>query len=306
LTRFQIARGSKATLRFSLAFAGLLLALPMGIALFGLPHGAVTFHASSDGLRIEGDPYGRLIKNDQLKISEARLLDLDAEPNYTPTLRTNGIGLPGYQSGWFETRGAGPALLFLADRTRAVLIPTTLGYSLIISPESPQILIDDLKKQFGVAQVQPLATGEPDGAGIPPGVWMIWLALLAVPVPVAILMLALAVLSRRVVFELNPGALRIRGSLFGRTIPLDRLKVAEARLVDLAHGPDRPRLIRTLGVGLPGYLAGWCRGLRGEGRFLAFLTDKARAVRIPTADGYTLFLSPAAPELFLQALNSAL
>jgi Bacterial PH domain len=272
------------------------------MALFGLPHGAVTFQATGEGLRIEGDPYGRFLKKDQLRLSEARAIDFTANPEFTPTLRTNGIGLPGYQSGWFNTQGAGKALVFLADRSHAVVIPTTLGYSLIFSPESPLNLISDLNKTFGEFDPQPLATDDPDG--VPPGLWTVWVVLFAVPLPLAVLIPALAFLSRRVVFELTPEALRIRGSFFGRSIPTAKLRLDQARIVDLTRGPDRMTLIRTGGVGLPGYLAGWCKAFRHEGRFLIFLTDRTRAVLIPTTDGYTLLISPAATELFLEALTA--
>jgi hypothetical protein len=300
--RFQIARGSKSTGWFALALAAMLLILPTGIALFALPHGPVTFRASGEGLRIEGDPYGRFLKKDQLKLSEARAIDFAASPEFTPTGRTNGTGLPGYQSGWFNTQGAGNALVFLADRSHAVVIPTTLGYSLIFSPESPMMLIADLNKPIGEFDPQPLATDDPDG--VPPGLWTIWVVLFAVPLPLALLLPVIAFLSRRVVFEVTPEALRIRGSFFGRSIPTARLRLDEVRIVDLTRDPDRLTLIRTGGVGLPGYLAGWCRAFRHEGRFLIFLTDRTRAVRIPTTDGYTLLISPAAPELFLEALTA--
>jgi hypothetical protein len=302
--RYQIARGSKATSWFALAVAAVTLILPAGIALFALPHGAVTFRASGEGLRIEGDPYGRFFKRDQLRLSEARPLDFAAEPAFTPTLRTNGIGLPGYQSGWFNTQGSGKALVFLADRSHALLIPTTLGYNLILSVENPWMLLNDLKKPYGDFEPQPLATGDPDDVGIPPGLWMIWVVLIAVPFLIATLLSVIAILSRRVVFEVTPEALRIRGSLFGRRIPLEKLRLDEVRIVDLTREPDRVTLMRTGGVGLPGYLEGWCKAFRHEGRLLVFLTERTRVVRIPTTDGYTLLISPAAPELFLQTLTT--
>jgi hypothetical protein len=301
---FQIARGSKSTGWFALAVAVVGLILPAGIALFALPHGPVTFKATGEGLRIEGDPYGNFFKREQLKLSEARPLDFAAEPEFTPTLRLNGIGLSGYQSGWFNTQGSGKALVFLADRSHAVLIPTTLGYNLIFSTESPQILIGDLNKPYGDFEPQPLATGDPDGSGIPPGLWMIWVVLFAVPIPLAVLLPAIAIHSRKVVFEVMPEALRVRGSFFGRCIPTEKLRLDEVRIIDLTREPDRLTLIRIGGVGLPGYVAGWCRAFRHEGRFLVFLTNRTHVVRIPTTEGYTLLISPAAPELFLEALTT--
>ena len=104
--RFQIASGPRKT-RAATAVIVALLAIPVALALFFLPRGPVTFEVSVDGLRIKGDPYGRLVRYDDLKLDGARRLDLQAEPAFTPTRRTDGIGLPHYQSGWFDTRVRG-------------------------------------------------------------------------------------------------------------------------------------------------------------------------------------------------------
>ena len=118
---------------------------------------------------------------------------------------------------------------------------------------------------------------------------------------VSALLVWLCARSRGVVFELSDDALRIKGDLYGRTIPLASLRPDEARLIDIKAGPDRLRLLRTNGVGLPGYSSGWHRG-PGRASCLAFITERTRVVQIPTALGYTLLLSPAAPESFLRAI----
>jgi hypothetical protein len=59
--------------------------------------------------------------------------------------------------------------------------------------------------------------------------------------------------------------------------------------------------VRTLGTGLPGYKAGWFRLGNGE-KALVYLTDLERAVYVPTRAGYSLLLSPADPQAFLNAL----
>jgi Bacterial PH domain len=107
------------------------------------------------------------------------------------------------------------------------------------------------------------------------------------------------------VFEVTDDALRIRGDLFGREIPRGLLRLDEVRVVDLKAGPDRMTLFRTMGVGLPGYLSGWARASHHKEKYLVFLTDRSRVVRIPTSAGYTLLLTPAAPDSFLAALGVA-
>jgi hypothetical protein len=48
-----------------------------------------------------------------------------------------GTGLPGYQAGWFRLRNGEKALVYLTDRRRAVYVPTTAGYDVLLSPEDP-------------------------------------------------------------------------------------------------------------------------------------------------------------------------
>jgi hypothetical protein len=128
-------------------------------------------------------------------------------------------------------------------------------------------------------------------------------------VPITALLIGVIVLlmvtvrgSRESRFEVSAEGLRLRGDLYGRTIPRARLQLDLARRVDLAAEPDlRPRW-KTVGTGLPGYQAGWYR-LRGGGKALLYLTDRTKAVYVPTADGYGLLLSPADPDGFLAALR---
>jgi hypothetical protein len=60
--------------------------------------------------------------------------------------------------------------------------------------------------------------------------------------------------------------------------------------------------VRTSGIGLPGYGAGWFR-LAGGARALVFATDRARLVRVPTTAGYVLLLSADDPDGLVGALR---
>ncbi len=133
----------------------------------------------------------------------------------------------------------------------------------------------------------------------------------ALSIPIALLavfIMALAVYltwaPRHVHFEVSPGKLRIRGDIYGRTIPVSELDLAQARIVDLTQEPDlRPRR-RTNGTGLPGYSAGWFR-LAGGAKALLFLTEKQHVAVIPDNRGWLLLLSVADGPRFLDALRNA-
>jgi hypothetical protein len=132
--------------------------VPVGLILIGvvaaLAISAVgarraTFQVAQDGLRIRGDFYGRQIAAEHLRISEARRVNLLTSPDLRPGMRTLGTGLPGYQAGWFRLRNGSRALVYLTDRTKGVLIPTTLGYDVLLSPDQPDAFLSALSALNG-------------------------------------------------------------------------------------------------------------------------------------------------------------
>ncbi|MBE2287691.1 MAG: hypothetical protein IAE77_29810 [Prosthecobacter sp.] len=107
----------------------------------------VRFTVSNEGLRLQGDLYGRAIPLKSLKIDEAVVTNLNMDKDHQPKWRTMGTGLPGYAAGWFKLRNGTKALLYVTDRTRVARIPTTEGYTVLLSVAEPQALIDALKGQ---------------------------------------------------------------------------------------------------------------------------------------------------------------
>ena len=104
-------------------------------------------------------------------------------------------------------------------------------------------------------------------------------------------------------FDVSDQGLRLSGDFYGRTIPVSDLRGGAARRVDVgAESEFRPRW-RTLGTGMPGYSAGWFRLRNGE-KALLYLTDRTKAVYIPTRLDYSVLVSPDDPEAFLSAIRS--
>jgi hypothetical protein len=102
------------------------------------------FEVTGEGLRLRGDFYGRFIPASQLRPEAARRVDFLASPELAPARRTLGTGLPGYQSGWFRLRSGERALVYLTDRSRVVYVPTTDGYSVLVSPADPDAFLASL------------------------------------------------------------------------------------------------------------------------------------------------------------------
>jgi len=100
-------------------------------------------------LRLRGDFWARSIPLHSLQMERAAVLDLNAAPDYTPRRRTLGTGLPGYASGWFRLRNGEKALVYLTRRESVVYVPTSDGYSLLLSAEQPDALLASLRRQTG-------------------------------------------------------------------------------------------------------------------------------------------------------------
>ena len=105
----------------------------------------ISFEISSEGLNIKGGLYGRKIPRGELIADQARPVDLETDTGLRLSWRTNGIGMPGYSAGWFRTKSGEKALAFVTDRRRVVYVPTRRDYSVLMSVESPETVVDALR-----------------------------------------------------------------------------------------------------------------------------------------------------------------
>lgn len=144
---FQIAPASSNSMWGLLIIPAAILLLVTGV-IGAAVSGARSsrFEVSPDGLRLRGDLYGRLIPARALQVDRARRVNLAEDSGLEPVRRSMGTGLPGYRSGWFRLRNGERALLYLTDRDRAVYVPTTEGYSVIVSPSDPDAFLASLRR----------------------------------------------------------------------------------------------------------------------------------------------------------------
>lgn len=101
----------------------------------------------ADRIRIVGDFWGRAIPFAQLDGASARVINLDEEPGFAPKRRTLGTGLPGYASGWFRLHNGEKALVYVSRRDQVVHVPTSDGYSLLLSMEEPEKFLEALARR---------------------------------------------------------------------------------------------------------------------------------------------------------------
>jgi hypothetical protein len=144
---FPIVPGGVAPFVFAAVIGAIVLGALVALLLFVWGSRFTRFEVSDDGLRIRGDPYGRSIPFASLDLAGARIAPFGAEPALRPVRRTNGSNMPGYSSGWFRMADGGRALLFVTDRDRMMLyLPTTEGYSVLMSPDRPERMLDALRR----------------------------------------------------------------------------------------------------------------------------------------------------------------
>jgi hypothetical protein len=106
---------------------------------------SATFEVSEEGLTLHGDLYGRRIPREKLRTGEVRVVDLERDPALRPVRRTVGTSLPGYRAGWFRLEDGQKALLYVTQESRVVYVPTTDGYSVLLSPKDPDGLAARLR-----------------------------------------------------------------------------------------------------------------------------------------------------------------
>ena len=79
----------------------------------------------------------QLIAYAELDLERARVLDLDEQLEFKPRLKTNGISLPGFQTGWYRLRNGNRALVARSGGKQALWVPTTRDFGLLLQPQVP-------------------------------------------------------------------------------------------------------------------------------------------------------------------------
>ncbi len=81
-----------------------------------------------------------------MDLANARIVDLAEHTELRPAFKTNGFGMPGFSAGHFRLRGLRKAFCLLTDRSRTLVLPLRDGTLLLLSPEKPQVLLQQLRQ----------------------------------------------------------------------------------------------------------------------------------------------------------------
>lgn len=103
----------------------------------------------SDGqLAIKAGFYGTRLPVSDLRVDEAHTLSPRDAGEHAARWRQNGIGLPGYQAGWFKLRNGDRAFLLMTS-PQGVAVPTRAGTWVVVSPARPAEFLAALADEKG-------------------------------------------------------------------------------------------------------------------------------------------------------------
>ena len=95
-------------------------------------------------LQVEGDAvvldvplYGHTVDRGQVVEDGVRALDLMVNTDQIPTIRTNGIGLPGFLDGHVKLRDGTKARVALTDKSSVLYLPLSDGSAWMVSVVDP-------------------------------------------------------------------------------------------------------------------------------------------------------------------------
>ena len=100
--------------------------------------------------------------------------------------------------------------------------------------------------------------------------------------------------------------LHVVAGLFSQRVPVDRIDLGRARILNLEERTELRPAIKTFGMSLPGYQAGHFRLRADLGKAFCLVTDRRRVLWLPQGGGKDqTLLSLEQPQALLDALRSA-
>ena len=97
-------------------------------------------------LQVTATLYRKRVPVDALDLANARIVDLAEHTDLRPLLKTSGFSMPGFAAGHFRLRDLRKTFCLLTDRSRVLVLPLRDGTLLLLSPEKPQDLLQQLQK----------------------------------------------------------------------------------------------------------------------------------------------------------------
>jgi hypothetical protein len=100
-----------------------ILAVLFGAGVLLYSPGPPKYTLTSTELTIHDRFYPATVRAAEVDVEHIRIVNLDTDPHWRPTARTNGFGGLHYHSGWFRVAGGEKVRMYRADSRRLVLLP---------------------------------------------------------------------------------------------------------------------------------------------------------------------------------------
>lgn len=101
---------------------------------------------NAGGLEIVTTFYRQKLAFPELQLEAARVISIDEHPELKPMLKSNGMALPGFRSGWFRSRAFKKLFVATAGGGQLLWLPTSRGHALLLQPRQPRILLQRLRE----------------------------------------------------------------------------------------------------------------------------------------------------------------
>lgn len=118
--------------------------------------GPPSYTLTPAALTIHDRFYPVTLRADAVEVSQIRVVDLSADPDWRPTRRTNGFANSHYQSGWFRVANGEKIRLYRSGGQRMVLLPAKTGSAPVLyQAEDPVRFAGEVRAVWtGQAQAQ--------------------------------------------------------------------------------------------------------------------------------------------------------
>ena len=110
---------------------------------------------TSSSLEVKTSFYSDKVALAELRLDQARVVDLDEHRELRPTRKTNGYALPGFKSGHFRLKNGEKAFVAIAGERRALWIPANRGKGLLLQPRQPDALLGYLRERCSALAAPP-------------------------------------------------------------------------------------------------------------------------------------------------------
>jgi hypothetical protein len=125
---------------------GALVVLPLLAIGLSLLYRRRSITLDRSGLDIVSTVYRKDIPLDTLLLDRARVVSFDEYPDFAPVTKRNGFQLPGFRSGHFRMDDGSKCFCLVTDNSRVLVLPLRDGTAVLISPERPRDLLDELRR----------------------------------------------------------------------------------------------------------------------------------------------------------------